>query len=258
MNSRKRLRLPSGRLQRIFSIAMIVVLGFLAFLLLLDKVLMPLYVKRGEASILPTVVGMNVDQAISVLKQAGYDPIKYETRFDEKLKEGTIIRQTPEGGDETKPGRKVYLIISGGKEMVVMPDLLGKNLRDARYLLVHANLDVGKTDMEFTDSIAAGIVIRQSPPKGTSVNTSQKIDIVVSQGPRAGRIAVPDLTNLTPNEAVIALGKLNLGLGKQTPIQKPDTKLGVISDQAPKPGELVVVGTMIDVFVVQAAPTVTP
>src|ERR1043165_4220990 len=146
------------------------ILGAIALLLLFDKIIMPWYVKRGEVSILPKVVGMNSDKAFAALAAAGYEPLSWDTLYDDKVKEGMIIRQTPEGGDETKPGRKVYLIISGGREMVVMPDLVGKNLRDARITLVRANLDVGKTDMEFTDSIPAGIVFRQSPQPGKNVS----------------------------------------------------------------------------------------
>lgn len=227
-------------------------LAFFALLLLLDKVILPWYVKRGEVSVLPKVVGMNVDQAIKVLDEAGYEPIKYETRYDEKFKDGAIIRQTPEGGDETKPGRKVYLIISGGKESVVMPNLIGKNLRDARLLLVKANLDVGKTDMDFTDSIPAGVVFKQSPKAGTTVTTSQLIDLVVSQGPRAGRVPVPDLTGLTVNEAVVKLGNVNLGKGRQDTTDRPSAKPGTIFDQAPKPGELVLEGTQVDLFIVKS------
>jgi serine/threonine-protein kinase len=245
------MKMPKGRVRKILAYALIVVLSCFALLVILDKIILPWYVKRGEVSVLPKVVGMNVDQALTTLQHAGYEPIKYETRFDEKFKEGTIIRQTPEGGDETKPGRKVYLIISGGKEVVVMPDLVGKNLRDARLMLVKANLDVGKTDMEFTDSIPAGVVFKQTPKPGTTITTVQKIDIVVSQGPRAGRVAVPDLTGLTVNEAIVKLGAVKLGKGNETPIDRPEGKPGTISDQAPKPGELVLEGTMIDVFVVK-------
>lgn len=217
----------------------------------MDKILLPWYVKRGEVSVLPKVIGMNVDAAVATLTQAGYDPIRYETRFDDKLKEGTIIRQTPEGGDETKPGRKVYLIISSGKEMVVMPDLTGKNLKDARIMLVRANLDVGKTDMEFTDSIASGIVFRQRPEAGTKVATTQKIDLIVSQGSRAGKVAVPDLTGLSVGEASLRLGNLRLGKGNETETERTEGKPGTIYEQAPKAGELVVEGTAIDIFIVK-------
>src|SRR5688572_2094164 len=84
----------------------IVVVSLFALLLLLDLLLMPLYVKRGEVGVVPKVVGKPVDEAVQTLLDAGYDPIRYETQFSDKAKEGTIMRQTPEGGDETKPGRK--------------------------------------------------------------------------------------------------------------------------------------------------------
>ena len=238
-------------LRKIGVYALIVLLGAIALLLLFDKILMPWYVKRGEVSILPKVIGMDANKAFVTLKEAGYEPLAWDTMYDDKIKEGTIIRQTPEGGDETKPGRKVYLIISSGKEMVTMPDLVGKNLRDARIMLVRANLDVGKTDMEFTDSIPAGTVFRQYPAPGKNVTTSQKIDLTISQGSRAGKVAVPDLTGLTSNEATLRLGNIKLGKGNETESERTEGKAGTIYDQAPKPGELVVEGTTVDLFIVK-------
>ncbi len=237
--------------QRIAIRAVIIVLAFFAFLLLLDKIIMPWYVKRGEVTVLPKVVGKPVDDAIRLLSEAGYEPIKYETQFDEKAKEGTIIRQTPEGGDETKPGRKVYLIISGGKEMVIVPNLMGQALRDARILLVRANLDLGKTDMAFTDSISSGVVFKQSPEPGEKISTDQKVNIVVSQGSRAGRVTVPDLMGISFNEAILRLGNAKLGVGNRNYVASTTDKPGTVVDQSPKPGELSVEGTTVDLFIVE-------
>lgn len=229
----------------------IVLLSLLLFLILFDKVIMPWYVQRGAVTILPKVVGKQVDDAIKILAESGYQPIKYETQFDEKAKEGTIIRQTPEGGDETKPGRKVYLIISGGKEMVVVPNLVGQSLKDARIQLVKLNLDLGKTDMEFTDSIAGGIVYKQSPNPGGKISTDEKVNIVVSEGQRAGRVAVPDLIGVSFNEAILRLGNAKLGVGNRTDVSSETLKPGTIQDQSPKAGELVVEGSTVDLFIVQ-------
>jgi len=229
-----------------------ILLGFFAFVLLMDKILLPWYVKRGEVTVLPKVVGKPVDDAMKILSDAGYEPIKYETQFDEKAKEGTIIRQTPEGGDETKPGRKVYLIVSGGKEMVIVPNLLGQPLKDARILLVRANLDLGKTDMAFTDSIAGGTVFKQSPDPGSKISTDQKVNIVVSEGQRAGRVSVPDLTHLQFSEAIVRLGNAKLGVGNRTYQTSETDKPGTVSDQSPKPGELVLEGSSVDLFIVEA------
>ncbi len=247
----KKQRIPRSKWQRIGIRTGVVLLSLFAFLLLLDKVIMPLYVKRGEVTVLPKVVGKPVDEAIGLLSEAGYEPIKYETQFDEKAKEGTIIRQTPEGGDETKPGRKVYLIISGGKEMVVVPNLFGQALKDARIILVRLNLDLGKTDMEFTDSISAGIVFKQSPSPGEKISTDQKVNIVVSQGQRAGRVPVPDLVGVSFNEAIIRLGNAKLGVGNRTNVISETLKPGTVQDQSPKAGELVLEGSTVDLFIVQ-------
>jgi beta-lactam-binding protein with PASTA domain len=227
----------------------ITLLSILAFLLLMDKVIMPWYVKRGDITTLPKVVGKPVEEAIRTLQDAGYEPIKYETQFDEKAKEGTIIRQTPEGGDETKPGRKVYLIISGGKEMVVIPNLSGLALRDARIALVRANLDIAKQEMEFSDSIPSGFVIRQSPPAGSKISSDQKINLVISNGSRAGKVEVPNLVDISFNEAILRLGHAKLGVGVRNQVQVPGKKIGAVVDQSPKPGELVLEGSAIDLWI---------
>jgi beta-lactam-binding protein with PASTA domain len=228
----------------------IILLSLLAFLLLMDKIIMPWFTHHGDVSILPKVVGMPEATAMQVLKDAGYEPIKYEVQYDNKAKEGTIIRQTPEGGDETKPGRKVYLIISSGKEMVMIPNLIGVPLKDARMILVRANLDVGKQSTAFSDSVQSGSVISQSPPAGSKISTAQKIDIVVSNGTQAGRILVPDLIGLSESQAYVQLGNAKLGVGKRTFVTPTnDQKSGTIVDQAPKAGELVLIGSAIDLFI---------
>ena len=85
----------------------IAVASFFLLLLLLDEVVMPLYVMRGAKATVPQCVGMKTDAAIQRLKDAGYEPVQYEVRFDDKAPDGTIVRETPEAGEETKPGRKV-------------------------------------------------------------------------------------------------------------------------------------------------------
>ncbi|MFI5264677.1 MAG: PASTA domain-containing protein [Candidatus Kapaibacterium sp.] len=246
-------KLPKGKSkwQRFAVRSGIVLLSLLLFLLVIDKIVMPWYVKRGEVTVLPKVVGKPVDDAMRILSEAGYEPIKYETQFDEKAREGTIIRQTPEGGDETKPGRKVYLIVSGGKEMAVVPNLTGLPLKDARILLVRLNLDVGKTEMEFTDSIPGGTVFKQFPAAGERISTEQKVNIVVSEGQRAGRVPVPDLTHMLFKEAIITLGNAKLGVGNRSFQPSSTEKPGTVVDQSPKPGEMVLEGTTIDLFIVE-------
>src|SRR4029077_14876879 len=130
----------------------------------------------------PAVVGKKKDVAMQQLTESGYEPVQYEVRFDEKVAEELIIRQTPEGGEETKPGRKVYLIISGGKEMAVVPDLRGKSLRDAKMLLIKSNMSTGMVSYAYSDSATNGTVFQQTPAAGTKTSASTLVGVTVSEG----------------------------------------------------------------------------
>lgn len=242
---------PKHRRYRWLKKLVLLVASFFALLLLLDLLIMPLYVKRGEVGIVPKVIGKPVDEAVQVLSDAGYEPVRYETQFSDKAKEGTIIRQTPEGGDETKPGRKVYLIVSGGKEMVIVPNFTGLNLRDARISLVRANLELGRTELVFTDSAPSGIVFRQFPRAGEKTSTSRQVTLYVSQGPRTGLVAAPDLIGLKLEEAILRLTSAGLKPNQVNQESRETGAPGTVYDQYPQPGELINEGGGIELFVVR-------
>jgi beta-lactam-binding protein with PASTA domain len=221
--------------------------GLILFVVLLDNVIMPLYVKSGSVATVPPVVGMPKDQAIARLKAAGYEPIEYETRFDDKIEQGMIIRQTPDGGEETKPGRKVYLVISGGKEMAVMPDLRGKSLRDAKMILLKANLPLTNVSYAYADSATTGTVFQQTPAPGARTSTSSSINVTISEGPLLGRVPVPDLKGMQLAKALEKLKSLQLLAGKVS-FQNGSPEYSVL-DQYPQPGDLVNEGATVDLFV---------
>ena len=65
-------------------VLLIVLASFIVLVLLLDNVVMPLYVNEGSVATVPNVVGATTDAAQQTLKTAGYEPIQYENRFDDK------------------------------------------------------------------------------------------------------------------------------------------------------------------------------
>lgn len=241
---------PKRRRFRWLKVLAIVAVSLFALLLLMDLLIMPLYVKRGEVGVVPKVIGLQVDEAVALLEEAGYDPIRYETQFSDKAKEGTIMRQTPEGGDETKPGRKVYLIISGGKEMVIVPNFTGLNLKDARISLVRANLELARTELVFTDSAPSGIVFRQIPSAGEKISASRQVTLYVSQGPRTGLVAVPSLLGVNLEEAIRRLSSVGLSVGTRS-TQPGEGVPGTIIATYPDAGDLVSEGSSVDLFFIE-------
>jgi serine/threonine-protein kinase len=248
-------RQPFTRRKLLIAIG-IAVASFFVLILLLDDVVMPLYVMRGAKATVPQCVGLTTDAAIERLKDAGYEPVQYEVRFDEKSPEGTIVRETPEGGEETKPGRKVYLIISGGKEMAQVPDLYGKSLRDAKILLLKSNMSAANISYDYFDSVPSGMVARQTPTPGTKTSASAQVSLVVSQGPLLGRVPVPNLVKLTLAEAIEKLTSVKLQIGKVN--YQNGTPENEILDQYPPVGDLVNEGATVDVFVARGGLPATP
>ncbi|HZK75433.1 MAG TPA: PASTA domain-containing protein [Candidatus Kapabacteria bacterium] len=235
-------------------VLLVVLAAIVLFIVMLDKLIMPWYVQRGSVATVPQVVGAKTDAAVQTLKDAGYEPIQYEVRFDDKAPEGTIIRQTPEAGEETKPGRKVYLIISGGKEMASVPALLGKSLRDAKMLLIKSSMSIGNVAYAYTDSAANGTVFQQTPVPGTKTSANTLVGVTVSEGPLLGRVPVPDLASLSLSDAITKLNSVKLQIGKVN--YQNGTPENAVLAQYPPAGELVNEGASVDVFVARggAAP----
>ncbi|HET6510747.1 MAG TPA: PASTA domain-containing protein [Candidatus Kapabacteria bacterium] len=232
-------------------IPFILLFGGALFLFLLDAVIMPFYVKSSSVAVVPNVVGMKSQAALDKLTEAGYEPTEYERRFDDKVAEGVVIRQTPESGEETKPGRAVYLVVSGGKEMAVVPDLMGKSLRDAKMQLLKSNLSIGDINFGYSEVAANGTIFQQAPTPGSKINTATKVNVVISQGPLYGRVPVPSLKGLTLSETIAMLNNNKLTLGNVTWETRPDGTPNTVIEQYPSPGDLIIEGSTVDVFVIR-------
>ena len=106
-----------------------VLLGFVAFIVLLNNVIMPWYVSEPEEKV-PSEISMKEDKALDILKKANLEPVISDTTFDERYPRGTILLQKPNGGETVKEGRRIYLFVSGGEPVVLVPLLKGKSVRD--------------------------------------------------------------------------------------------------------------------------------
>jgi beta-lactam-binding protein with PASTA domain len=242
---------PWYRRRRWLAALLFLIFGGATFLFLLDQVIMPFYVKSSSIAVVPNVVGMRSQEALNKLTEAGYEPTEYERRFDDKVAEGVVIRQTPESGEETKPGRTVYLVVSGGKEMAVVPDLIGKSLRDARMQLLKSNLSVGEISTSYSEVAPNGTIFQQAPSPGSKINTATKVNVVLSQGPLYGRVPVPSMKGMTLSDAIAFLNDNKLTLGTVNWETRPDGTPNTIIEQYPSPGDLIIEGSTVDVFVIR-------
>jgi beta-lactam-binding protein with PASTA domain len=153
-----------------------IILGILIVVFyLFNNIIMPRYVQRGKTTKVPNVVGKPLDQAIKMLSDAGLVGKKAETRTDKQYPEGTVVVQTPPSEAEVKFGRGIYLTVSGGEPLVVVPGLRGLTLRAATFSLEKSSLALGTVKYELSEEYPQGNVIDQDIPENSKVPNGKVI-----------------------------------------------------------------------------------
>lgn len=100
---------------------------------------------------------------------------------------GSVIGQSPAGGQSVAVGSAVSLQISHGEELAPAPDLIGDTRADAIAQILAAEFIVGTITTANSDTVRPGSVISQNPAPGTLAALEGPIDFVVSVG-RAGLV----------------------------------------------------------------------
>lgn len=162
--------------------------------------------------------GMTVSQAKDKLEDMGITLEEAGTKPSNEYDKGQIISQDISEGTTIKKGDTVKVYVSSGAsaEKVTVPDVKGKTYTEAQSVLEDAKFVVKKT-FEYSADVDMDKVIRQTPNAGTKAKEGSTITIVVSQG--AKRVSVPDVTDMTLDQAKAALKKAELEVGtikKQT------------------------------------------
>jgi len=101
--------------------------------------------------------------------------------YSDTVPAGNIIRINPPCDTEVNIGSSIDITISLGRPVV--PDVVGMTQAAASAAITAVdNLVVGTVSQSYSDTVAAGLVISQSPTGGTEVNTGSAIDLVISLG----------------------------------------------------------------------------
>ncbi|SDF65702.1 serine/threonine protein kinase [Methanolobus vulcani] len=125
----------------------------------------------------PGVVGLELESALSVIKEAGFVQGEIIEK-DSELAQGTVLSQIPSGSSVAKPGDAVDLVISKITS-VEIPDLTGNTLAAAKKSLADIGLSVGNVTEEI-NSMKAGTIIGQSVEAGSYTDIGSAIDLVVA------------------------------------------------------------------------------
>ncbi|HLP17540.1 MAG TPA: PASTA domain-containing protein [Bacteroidota bacterium] len=230
-----------------------IVLGVFAVLLtLLDMVIMPWYVNRPTVTI-PSVVGMNEEEAIRTLKSLNLEPLRGDTRLDKQVPEGSVVAQNPEAQQVVKEGRRVYLTISGGEKLVTIPSFKGSTMRNAKFTLDRLGLKEGAMSYAVSTEFPEGTIISQEPPQGAHVRHGGFVNFLLSAGASIDSIVVPDLIGKSLTDAQKQLIEKGLTVGNVSYQPSSDLLPNTVIEQLPRALEIVTVEKNIDLVIASPA-----
>ena len=173
---------------------------------------------KGEVSV-PSVTGMDETTAYNTLTNSGFTPVK-DYAYSADVAQGNVIEQSPNAGSLAKSGDNVKIVISRGKEQaettsVAVPGVKGLTEDAARSAIQNVGLAVGNVSSAYSDSVASGQIISQSPVVDTAVDAGTAVDFVVSMGAEPAQEVTPttykiNLNIKKPNNESVAAANIYL------------------------------------------------
>lgn len=130
---------------------------------------------------LPRVLEMPEAKARQELTELGFRPRLEGERSNEVYPAGTVIWQDPPPGTVLQPNSIVQLVVSSGPATVVVPDVVGLNVPQARTILSAAGMRVGSVDSSAAGP-EAGVVLATRPSAGVGRPRGAAVALVVSRG----------------------------------------------------------------------------
>lgn len=199
---RKKIRMPSKRSLRIL-LDILLALAVMAGLFFGGKAI---YEQTIFTVKVPNVMGLNIDEAARILKQAGLTET-HKAMPNDQVERNQVYVQNPGAETTARKGDAVILVISSGPVPFEMPDVVGKTADEATSLLIAKNMKITRDRAASTD-VPKGSVMSQVPAAGEQVTRDDPVTLTIS----GGSTVVPSLLNCTLEEAEEMLTKQNLTL----------------------------------------------
>lgn len=146
----------------------------------------------------PDLTGKHYNDIIALAEKEGFMISVVSKEYSAEHPENTAISQSPAAGQTIMTGDPVEIVLSMGKEKTRVPDVQFKSEQEAVSALEAQELKAAKS-YEHSDSVAAGLVISQSPAAGSTVEPGETVQLVISKGPAP--FDMPNVVGMTEKQA---------------------------------------------------------
>lgn len=163
-----------------------------------NKAINPVRVTISEGPrkvVVPNLIGESYEKVDLLLEKEGL--VEGElTQETSEYPTGFVIRQSIPAGTSVDEGEKIDYVISIGPEKFLMPNYVGKNIKDVELDLIVKDLIRGTITYESSSVYGKDTVISQNITPGTEVNRKGVVDFTVSKG-NEGSTKLPVMIQIT-------------------------------------------------------------
>ena len=165
--------------------------------------------KGPEFFSVPNLKDMTLEEVRSSLSNIGLQLGEVTYAYSSDIKKNHAISAKPGFGELAKPNSLVSVVLSKGPAPIAIPDVAGESSENAIAILGTSGFNSVTIVKEFSNTVATGVVISQSPGALTEHLPKTQITLTVSKGVRP--VSVPNIIGLTQSAAIQILTDMQLG-----------------------------------------------
>ena len=189
--------------------------------------------------------GKTFDEAKQALNDIGLGIERGGEESSDTYAQGQIVGQSVEAGTQVEKNTTILVTISSGAGEFDVPNVVGLDKDSAEAKLEECGL-TPNSNFEYSESVANGLVISQSPEGGGKAKKGDTVSLVISRGVEP--ITMPNVLNKPESEARAALSALGLNV-TTTSDYSNDVPEGNVISQSVVEGKAVEKGATITLVI---------
>ena len=193
----------------------------------------------------PNLKGLTINEAKGLV-ETNFKLIDMGEHYSE-FEKGQIYSQLPISQKHIKKGRPIKVWISKGMDTIILPDLKGKNMQDARVILSDLGIKVDRVSRTM-EGYTNNKIIGTDPSEGTVISRGSPVSLLVNVS-RIENIRMPDILGFSIKEGEDILREKNLVIGDIRKVYRVDFPIDTIIDTNYPAGKDVLAGSIINITV---------
>jgi len=219
------------KLAKVFSLIILHAIVFLIAFFLTMRVMI-----HTDQFPTPDLLGKNLDECYQIVSRNGLLLKKELVSQAGSYKPYTVLSQQPPPGTSIKEGATIFVTYAAAQNLVKVPGLIGKNLKEAEQELQKLKLRAGQ--ISYLSSFEPfNTVIAQSVEQEELLPEKSVVDLLLSAGQRIRSYLMPDFIGKKASKVLLLLEKASIKVGELEEVTYYGLEPGIIIKQFPYPGQ---------------------